>query len=99
MGCSQKVLACAYLVAQKSDVRERVRVVEFLYDVFSNRCDYAAILALLDQALFVTPGEDSKVFWRYATDFERQVAISILEESSKRVEEELTHIKEKLRSS
>ena len=96
------VIACAYCIANKSSGRGRPRVVQTLYDFLSNRCDYAAIQLLLEQALVrgdPLRSEQADDFWRNATDFEHQVAVTILEQSSNNVEAKLRDIKSMLGSS
>jgi len=93
-----KVIACAYCIANKSSAREWPRVVQTLYDFLSNRCDYAAILLLLEQAL-VAQSRRADDFWRNVTDLEHQIAVTILEQSSNNVEAKLRHIKWMLGSS
>ena len=96
------VIACAYCIANKSSARGRPRVVQTLYDFLTNRCDYAATQLLLEQALVrgdPLRSEQADDFWRNATDFEHQIAVTILEQSSNNVEAKLRDIKSMLGSS
>ena len=67
-----------------------------LYDFLSNRCDYAAILLLLEQALVrgdPLRSEEADDFWRNATDFEHRIAVALLEQSINNVEAKVRDIK------
>ena len=73
------VIACAYCMANKSSGRGRARVVQTIYDFLSNRCNYAAIQLLLEQALVrgdPLRSDQADDFWRNATDFEHQVSVT-----------------------
>ena len=73
-----------------------------LYDFLSNRCDDAAIQLLLEQALVrgdPLRSEQADDFWRNAFNFEHQIAVTILEQSSNNVDAKLRDIKSMLGSS
>ena len=86
------VIDCARRIANKSSASERSHVIQTLYDFLSNRCDYAAIHVLLDQALAPSTRSGNDL-WHNVNDFEHQLALSILEQSSNIVEAKLEHIK------
>ena len=90
------VIANAYCVANKRSGREWPRVVQTPHDCLSNRCEYAAILLLLEQALVrgdPLRSEEADDFWRNATDFEHQIAVTLLGQSINNVEAKVRDIK------
>lgn len=90
------VIANAYCVANKSTGEKWHRTVLTLYDFLSNRCDYAAIHLLLEQALVRSDplrSEEADNFWRDATDFEHEMAVTLLEQSMNNVEAKVRDIK------
>ena len=72
------------------------RAVLTVYDVLQNRCGYAAIHLLLEQAHMRSDplrSEEAEDFWRHANKSEYDVAVTLFEQSMNKAEAKVRYMK------